>query len=110
MPGERTYIKHTRCPNPFEVIVGYVMWTGIPCDIKRAAVDGHLGFCSCALLGLGFQARDGEGTSRLDDDGSMPMCWSRCRRASIPVNDLLSGERRRQGAFTAERADLVYGR
>jgi hypothetical protein len=52
---------HPLFPNPFEVIVGYVNWTGIPCDIKRAAIDGHLGFCSCALLGLGLSSEERRG-------------------------------------------------
>jgi hypothetical protein len=53
------YIQHhSLFPNPLEVIVGYVTWTGIPCEIKRAAIDGHLGFRACALLGLGLS---GEG-------------------------------------------------
>jgi hypothetical protein len=58
------YIQHHPLfPNPFEVIVGYVMWTGIPCNIKRAAVDGHLGFCACALLGLGLSSERRRGYS-----------------------------------------------
>jgi hypothetical protein len=53
------YIQHhLLCPNGLETIVGYIKRTGIPCEIKRAAIDGHLGFCACALLGLGLS---GEG-------------------------------------------------
>jgi hypothetical protein len=48
--------RHPLFPNGLEVIVGYVKWTGIPCEIKRAAIDGHLGFCTCALLGLGLSS------------------------------------------------------
>ena len=71
------YIQHNPLfPNGLDGIIAYIKTSGrIPCEVKRAAIDGNLAFVHVRYLDWGGQETAGVDIFRFDDDGKIVEHW-----------------------------------
>jgi len=83
------YIQHNPLfPDGLEAIVGYIKKTGrIPCEVKRAAIDGDLAFVHVRYLDWGGHETAGVDIFRFDDDGKILEHWDVLQQVPKTANN-----------------------
>jgi predicted SnoaL-like aldol condensation-catalyzing enzyme len=71
------YIQHNPLfPNGLDGIMGYIKHAGgLPCEVKRVAIDGDLAFVHARYLDLGGQETAGVDIFRFNAEGKIVEHW-----------------------------------